>query len=72
MTRRDLLRLLLASPLAAAVDLEKLLWAPKPIVTVPAIALGRPCLYINRIPEFIWQMQREHNRMLSAIHDQVL
>jgi hypothetical protein len=37
MTRRDLLRLLLASPLAAAVDVEHLLWTPRPIVTVPAL-----------------------------------
>lgn len=37
MTRRDLLRLLLASAAAEAVDFERLLWTPKPIVTVPAM-----------------------------------
>lgn len=37
MTRRDLLRLLLAAPIAATLDVEKLLWVPKPIVTVPAM-----------------------------------
>lgn len=37
MTRRDLLRLLLAAPIAASLDVEKLLWVPKPIVVVPAM-----------------------------------
>lgn len=37
MTRRDLLRYLLATTLAATVDLEHLLWTPKPIITVPAL-----------------------------------
>ncbi len=37
LTRRDLLRMLLASPIAAAVDVEQLLWTPKPIITVPAM-----------------------------------
>lgn len=39
MTRRDLLRLLLASPVAALVDVEQLLWTPKPIITVPRMPL---------------------------------
>jgi hypothetical protein len=34
-TRRTLLKLLLSSALAEAVDVEKLLWVPKPIITVP-------------------------------------
>lgn len=38
MNRRDLLRLLLGSAIAEAVDVERLLWVPKPIVTVPDIA----------------------------------
>lgn len=37
MRRRDFLRLLLASPIAATVDVEQLLWVPKPIVVVPAM-----------------------------------
>jgi len=37
MTRRDLLRLLLASAMAEAVDVEQLLWVPRPIITVPAM-----------------------------------
>jgi len=37
MTRRDLLRLMLATAAAEAVDFEKLLWTPKTIVTVPAM-----------------------------------
>lgn len=37
MTRRDLLKFLLTTAVAEAVDVEKLLWVPKPIVTVPAL-----------------------------------
>jgi hypothetical protein len=37
MTRRDLLKLLLASAIAEAVDVEQMLWTPKPIITVPAM-----------------------------------
>lgn len=37
MDRRTLLKLMLSSALAEAVDFEKLLWVPKPIVTVPAM-----------------------------------
>lgn len=36
-SRRGFLRLLLASPIAATVDVEKLLWVPKPIITVPSL-----------------------------------
>lgn len=35
MNRRDFLRILLSSAIAEAVDVEQLLWVPKPIVTVP-------------------------------------
>lgn len=34
--RRDFLKLLLSTALAEAVDVEQLLWVPKPIITVPA------------------------------------
>lgn len=48
-TRRDILKILLASPIAATVDVEQLLWVPKPIITVPempsAPALTRMFLY---------------------------
>lgn len=37
MRRRDFLRLLLASPIAATLDVERLLWVPSPLVTVPAM-----------------------------------
>lgn len=36
-SRRDFLKLLLAAPIAATVDVEKLLWVPTPMVTVPAM-----------------------------------
>lgn len=39
MTRRDLMRLMLASALAEAIDVEQLLWVPKPIISVPAMPL---------------------------------
>lgn len=40
MTRRDLLKILLASPAAFAIDYEKLLWIPKPIIVVPDFSLS--------------------------------
>src|SRR5688572_22165546 len=36
-SRRSFLRVLLASAVAESVDVEKLLWTPKPIITVPAL-----------------------------------
>lgn len=35
MDRRTLIKLLLGTALAEAVDVEQLLWVPKPIITVP-------------------------------------
>lgn len=35
--RRSFLKSLLALPIAATLDVEKLLWVPKPIITVPAL-----------------------------------
>ena len=35
--RRSFLRILLASPLVATLDVEQLLWVPKPIIVVPAM-----------------------------------
>lgn len=40
MNRRDFLRLMLATAAAESVDFEKLLWTPKPIITVPAIPVN--------------------------------
>ncbi len=37
LSRRDLLKILLGSAMAATLDVEKLLWIPKPIITVPEI-----------------------------------
>jgi len=39
MNRRDLLKILLASPATAFIDFEKLLWVPRPIITVPEAPL---------------------------------
>lgn len=45
MDRRSFLRFLLSTPLAATVDVEALIWVPKPIIVVPAmevpLAYGR-------------------------------
>lgn len=40
MNRRDLIKLLLSSAIAEAVDVEKLLWTPKPIITVPELPMS--------------------------------
>ena len=40
MNRRDFLRVLLASAVAESLDVEKLLWTPKPIITVPSFSAG--------------------------------
>jgi hypothetical protein len=37
MDRRTFLRHLLALPIAAQLDVERLLWVPKSIITVPAL-----------------------------------
>jgi hypothetical protein len=39
LTRRGLLRMLLATPAAAFVDYERLLWVPTPQIVVPAMPL---------------------------------
>jgi hypothetical protein len=40
-SRRDLLKILLATPAAALIDYENLLWTPKPIIVVPSIPTGQ-------------------------------
>lgn len=42
MTRRDILRMLLAAPMAATLDVEKLLWVPGQMVSVPAMPMLIP------------------------------
>ena len=41
MKRRDLLKLMLATPMAGVVDFEKLLWVPKPIIVVQGLKEGQ-------------------------------
>lgn len=53
-TRRSLLKLLLASATAEAVDFEKLLWTPKPIITVPGL-----------LPN-LWEVPYETNGLVLA------
>jgi hypothetical protein len=40
--RRDFLKILLATPVAATYDFEQLLWVPKPMVVVPKVELYKP------------------------------
>jgi len=56
MDRRDFLKILLATPVAATYDFEQLLWVPKPMVIVPAKSIpshillddwGRRFVYID-------------------------
>jgi len=42
MDRRDFLKILLATPVAATYDFEQLLWVPKPMVVVPEVKLYKP------------------------------
>lgn len=71
--RRGFLRLLLASPLAATVDVEKLLWVPKPLITVPAnygIWVGA----INKASFTFWRNQHLYGGLVGggktlAIHE---
>ncbi len=58
MTRRDLLRLLLASAVTEAVDVERLLWTPKPIITVPARGVN-----VYKF-EFDWTLTKMSNEYL--------
>lgn len=40
LSRRDLLKALLALPIAASLDVERLLWVPTPQIVVPALPTG--------------------------------
>lgn len=73
MRRRDLLKYLLATPLAATLDLEQLLWVPKPIVVVPALP---PIMFHKDAFSFVMnplilEFQRRHNMLWSATIEQV-
>lgn len=54
-SRRDFLKLLLATAAAESIDYEKLLWVPKPIVTVTAkpVTIGA----IDRATYAFWRNQ---------------
>jgi len=58
MNRRDFLKFLLTTPIAATMDLEKLLWVPKPIIVVPAMPRA---LTMNQI------LEAELNRITPRI-----
>lgn len=56
--RRTLLRLLLATPVAALCDVEHLLWVPKPFIIVPALPtppqfLFQPKYYEVSVPVYL-------------------
>lgn len=65
--RRSFLRLMLAAPIAATVDVEKLLWVPKPIITVPAdygIWVGA----INKASFTFWRNQQVSDLLEHKIY----
>lgn len=72
MTRRDLLRLLLAAPLAAAVDVEQFLWVPSPMVTVPAMPLRVVDTATGISIRFVRQYDISTDRWPSRIYTDVL
>jgi len=47
MNRRDFIKFLLATPIAATLDVEKLLWIPEKTIFIPSVA--NPGLYYSQI-----------------------
>jgi hypothetical protein len=56
-SRRSFLRVLLSLPIAATLDVEKLLWTPSPIVVVPTLSLAHTEPNIGEICATIWERQ---------------
>lgn len=54
MNRRDLIRILLASPIAATMDIERLLWMPRPIITVPIMPKVIPVIVYGDAKFVLW------------------
>lgn len=72
MNRRAFLKLLLAAPaIAATVDVEQLLWTPKPMVTVPAMPTGlsfhRDAFCFVSTDMALADYQRQYNHIISQI-----
>jgi hypothetical protein len=61
--RRTFLRMLLATPIAMELDVEKLLWVPRPMITVPALPLSRMGLLIDDINRVTYQ------QIMPVVHD---
>ncbi len=74
MQRRDFLKLLLSTPIAAELDVEKLLWVPKPIITVPTLPLAYGS--IERATYVFWRNQMgnpiPHDRIVAAAMQRVM
>lgn len=74
MDRRTFLRVLLASAVAEAVDVERLLWTPKPMVTVPEMPLTLHPDAFRFVMEPITElaeMQRRYNYYRSLLIEQL-
>ena len=56
--RRTFLRALLALPIAATFDVEKLLWVPKAIITVPAMPTNDVAELLADLNRVTWQEVR--------------
>jgi hypothetical protein len=70
MDRRTLLKCLLATPMAALVDYERLLWVPTPIITVPARGLSYDDILAATLHNFrqtLDEVYRRENAFLSYL-----
>lgn len=64
--RRSFLKLLLATAAAEAVDFDKLLWVPKPVVTVRA-ALPGTYGATTRSTETFWRNQLDYAHLPKVL-----
>jgi hypothetical protein len=62
LTRRDVLRYLLMTPMALTLDVEQLLWVPKPIIVVPSMPValtGRPSSLADLMDAMYWKVRED-------------
>ena len=69
MNRRDFLSLMIASGLAESLDWERLLWIPKPIITVPAMPVMPQ---MKTLAEWGLRFSFSHQTELNRLHSSIL
>lgn len=73
MNRRDFVRLLLGTAIAATVDVEQLLWTPQTIITVPAmpseVSLDKLALIREMMKEAMTELRGQIDAKLFAVYD---